>query len=346
MMNLYELMDLKIDYAFKQLFGSPGNSRILMAFMNAMLKRTGEQSIISITLENIEFAEEHVGDKNSRLDLFATTNENVKINIEIQFTDKQDMVNRSLYYWSRIYKDQMRKGDSYRQLHPTIVINILNFNLLKKETEKFHTTFHLYEDEESFLLTNTIEVHFIEMRKLLLHWKQKKLNPRDDVLARWLLLLGTVDSKNHTAYEDIFRELEEISMHDDILREAFASWEALSRNDQARAEYEARLKYVLDEAAAEREYELRLQDNELRIQDAEAKGLAIGEARGEAIGKKKEIAESIRRYLEIRFSEEKAELLCEKLTMSQDIKELEMVQRKVFAATSLDELKQLIKQEK
>lgn len=144
------------------------------------------------------------------------------------------MVNRTLYYWSRIYRDQMQSGYAYRELHQTIVINILNFNLLRKETEKFHTTFHLYEDEEKFRLTDTIEIHFIEMRKLLVQWKQGKLNPRDDLLARWLLLLGTVDSKNQTAYEDIYKALEEIAMTDDVLREAFVSWEALSRDKKAR----------------------------------------------------------------------------------------------------------------
>lgn len=274
-MDLHELMDLKIDYAFKQLFGNPKNSRILITFLNAMLERTETEPITSVSFENTELSAEHPEDKKSRLDIMATTNDQRKINIEIQFTDKHDMINRTLYYWSRIYGGQMQAGQSYKDLHQTIVINILNYNLLRKETDKFHTTFHLHEDEEQFRLTETMEVHFVEMRKLLVKWKRQQLNPHEDLLVRWLLLLGAVDSKNKTAYEDIYRELEVIAMKDEVLREAFASWETLSRDKRAREAYEVRLKEILDEAAVEREQELRLKEAR---EQGEIKGRKEGRA--------------------------------------------------------------------
>ncbi|MBM7683688.1 putative transposase/invertase (TIGR01784 family) [Pullulanibacillus pueri] len=105
------------------------------------------------------------------MDIYAITKENVHINIEIQMANKNDMKERTLYYWSRIFAGQMEKGKAYSDLTQTITINILNFRLLK-ETSMFHTSYHLYEDVESFCLTDVMEIHFIEIPKLLVQWKR------------------------------------------------------------------------------------------------------------------------------------------------------------------------------
>lgn len=107
-----------------------------------------------------------------------------------------------------------------------------------------------------FLLTDVMELHFLEMPKLLKDWKQRRLNPRDDILARWMLLLGMVDRQTKTVYEDIFLELEEIAMQDDTLRNAFQHWEAISTSREKRLAYETREKEILDALAAKREAEL------------------------------------------------------------------------------------------
>src|SRR5690625_963205 len=98
------------------------------------------------------------------------------------------MVKRSLYYWSKVYTDPLQKGMGYTELRPVIAINILNFGLFE-QTERFHTSYHLYEDEERFKLTNVLEFHFLEIGKLIKNWKENKLDPWNNALAKWLLLL-------------------------------------------------------------------------------------------------------------------------------------------------------------
>ena len=71
----------------------------------------------------------------------------------------------------------------YKELRPVIAINIMNFDLFS-QTDRFHTTYHLYEDEDKFKLTNVMEFHFIEMAKLIKDWKAEKLDPWNDLLAR------------------------------------------------------------------------------------------------------------------------------------------------------------------
>ncbi|MEK5039116.1 Rpn family recombination-promoting nuclease/putative transposase [Sporosarcina sp. FSL K6-3457] len=102
------------------------------------------------------------------------------------------MVKHSIYYWAGVYRDSLGKNMSYKELPRVIAINILNFDIVK-QAERFHTSYHLYEDFEGFKLTDVIEFHFIEMPKLIRDWQADKLDPWNDVLARWLLLLGMVD---------------------------------------------------------------------------------------------------------------------------------------------------------
>lgn len=116
-------------------------------------------------------------------------------------------------------------------------------------------------------------------------WKESRLKPRDDVMARWLLLLGMVDHRNDHIYNDIFNELEAIAMKDETLHNAFENWERLSLTQEEMLAYEARLKRVLDEEAAVREAELREQEARERalqegIEEGRKKGLELGRERG------------------------------------------------------------------
>lgn len=91
---LANLMDLKIDFAFKKMFGNEKNKDITIVFLNAILKRTGQDTIKEVTFENIEIVGEHKDDKQARLDILVTTQKSDQINVEIQFTKNLDMINQ------------------------------------------------------------------------------------------------------------------------------------------------------------------------------------------------------------------------------------------------------------
>src|SRR5699024_12516233 len=94
-----------------------------------------------------------------------------------------------------------------------------------------------FEDEEKFKLTDVMEFHFIEMPKLIKAWKDEKLDPWNDVLARWLLMLGMVDHRSDKVYKDMYRELEENAMKDETLLSALQNWQELS---QTKEDYDAK----------------------------------------------------------------------------------------------------------
>ena len=262
---LDKLMDLKVDYAFKQLFGSEKNKDITVVFLNAILQKTGRNTIKEVVFINQEVGGEYLDDKQSRLDIVVRTQANELINVEMQLSNQHDMIKRTLYYWSRLFLDQLPKGKTYRRLLPTITINICDFTLFSKSAN-YHSTYHLYEDSSLERLDaqdDVLEIHFIEMKKFIQAWHEDKVNPLDDVLVRWLLLLlGMVDARKQRVYDEIYEELEELATKDENLVEAFNEWENLSQTPETIIAYQSRLKAILDEEA--------------RLDDVHEKGIEEG----------------------------------------------------------------------
>ena len=61
------LMDLKTDYAFKQLFGQPGTT----AFLNPRFQREAAEGIFAVDLANTEIAPSRRLGPGKRLDIYA-----------------------------------------------------------------------------------------------------------------------------------------------------------------------------------------------------------------------------------------------------------------------------------
>lgn len=289
-----------IKCSFTQLFGSEQNKEITVVFLNAILQRTGRQAIREITFANQEVGGEYQGDKQSRLDILVKTQDDELINVEIQLTNQYDMVKRTLFYWSRIYNLQLEKGIGYNKLLPTITINICNFDLFN-QTDAFHNIFHLYEQEEKFRMDDVLEIHFIEMNKFIKQWYEKKLDPWNDILARWLLLLGMVDVRKKRVYNEIYQELEELAMKDEKLQDAFTVWQELSRSPEEAFAYESRLKYILDEEAklGDARYLAEKEGRQKGLREGREEGLEQGREQGREQGKQLEKEETVKRLFKL-----------------------------------------------
>ncbi|MFB7156002.1 Rpn family recombination-promoting nuclease/putative transposase [Lysinibacillus sp. NPDC056232] len=248
---LDKFFDLKVDFAFKQLFGNEKNKKITIVFLNAVLKLTGRDTIKEVTFIQHELGGEYQDDKQSRLDILVKTQKGDFINVEIQLSNQHDMTKRTLYYWAKMYESQLVRGMGYSELRPTITINICNFTMFKNN-KNYHSTYHLYEDRTLSRLMpeeDVLEIHFIEMNKFITLWHEEKLDALENILIRWLLLLGMVDGRKKKVYADIYRELEELAMKDENLRAAFDTWEEISQSPETILAYQSRLKYILDEEA-------------------------------------------------------------------------------------------------
>jgi predicted transposase/invertase (TIGR01784 family) len=171
------------DYLFLKVMGEKGDEAQLLGFLNAVLRRTGKNKIVSIEiLEHKTFSAEVIGDKTSILDIRAVLADGTKVNIEVQLRNLGNMDKRSLFYWSREYTRGIEAGQDYVELPNVVSINIVNFEFLL--AGGFHTIFHLWEDhDKAILLTDALEIHFIDMVKF------RMLRDKDianDPLHRWL----------------------------------------------------------------------------------------------------------------------------------------------------------------
>ena len=240
------LLDPKVDFVFKNIFGSPKHPRILISFLNAILKPVNK--ITSVEIKATDLEKQFIDDKYSRLDIKAETSNNEIINIEIQLKNEYNMIKRSLYYLSKMYEEQLKEGQDYSSLNRTVCINILNFKYLK--TNKFHTGYRLKEIESNEELTDVIEMHFIEIPKLPEECDEK------DMLMVWTEFLRDPESEKVRSLEMSIEEIREAK--DELVR--------LSNDDKQRELYEMRSKILKDKVSA--------------LNEAERKGIEKGIERG------------------------------------------------------------------
>ncbi|KAA6340352.1 hypothetical protein EZS27_011779 [termite gut metagenome] len=171
------------DYLFLKYMGEKGDEEQLLAFLNAVLERTGKGEFASVEIiENKSFLAEIIGDKSSILDVRAVMDDATKANVEVQLRNFRNMDKRILFYWCLEYAKGIKEGQNYRALPNVIAINIIDFEYI--QAVDFHTSFHLWEDfQRDCLLTDVLEIHFIDMVKF------RRLKEKDIVnnpLHRWL----------------------------------------------------------------------------------------------------------------------------------------------------------------
>lgn len=252
-----EKMSNHLDLVVKRIFGNENNPRILISFLNAVIKP--KDLIQSVQIMNNDIDKESIEDKFSRLDIKAKTNKNELINIEIQIKDEHNMIKRSLYYWSKMFEGQLTEGQKYDTLAKTICINILNFKCLK--TKEAHSIYRLKEINTNEELTDLQEIHFIELPKL------PKNEEIKDVFDAWMEFIENPISNKLQKAEMTIQEIKEAK--NELLR--------LSANDKERMKYEDRRAALLDKVSA--------------LENAEEKGIEIGKEIGKKEGEKNKAIE-------------------------------------------------------
>ncbi len=155
------LMKPKIDFAFKEIM-MDGKARI--GFLAAVLHLDPE-NIKETRILNPYLRKVHEDDKLGILDVRILMNNDAVIDVEIQLSELLVWPDRSLFYASKMYTDQIEQGQKYDVLKKCVSISILDFTLFKKEAG-FYSCFHIREDTRGFLYTDKMEFHVIELPKL------------------------------------------------------------------------------------------------------------------------------------------------------------------------------------
>ena len=193
-----EKLKLTNDFIFKKVFGKKGNESILKDLLEAILKI----KIKKIELQaEVELERELIDDKTGVLDIEATIDDNTIIDVEMQMRNQYNMKERSLFYWAGLYYTGLKKKEEYKENKRVITINIVNFDMFKEGP--YHEKIELRREYKNILLTNKLEIHFIQLSKFLKEGQEEK----DKKMWQWLTFIC---DKNRKEVERVMKENKEI----------------------------------------------------------------------------------------------------------------------------------------
>ena len=259
----------KLDVVFQALFGEVGNESITKGFLETILERKIDSIDLSRNpILRREFKDEKLG----VLDIIAKLDENEICNIELQIVDKKNIIERILYYWSRLYSRQIKSGEDYKILQKAIVILITDFKIENLEELDYHSRWKIMEDKQGkkIILTQKLEIDIIELPKII--GKEKE----QDNLLDWLYFLENPKSERVT----------EKMKENENLKEAVKKLDNLSEDEKMQRIADLRQKAIMDEKAI---YE---------------KGLEVGIEKGIMEGSQKEKIEIAKKMLELKIDKE------------------------------------------
>ena len=223
-----DLLNPKIDYVFKRIFGRQGNESITKSFISAVLN----QNITDVVLESdATLPQDILDDKVGILDVKVKIENHTNCDIEMQIVDKKNIEKRILFYCSKMYVQSIKSGTDYIDLEKSIAILISNYELESlKEIEKYVSKWNLREEDYgNLILTDAIEIYIIELPKF-----KKYMN--NSALADWVKFIINPKVSD---------------MSNEEVKKAKKVLDELSQDEHERRLAELREKYIMDQKAVE-----------------------------------------------------------------------------------------------
>lgn len=217
------------DYIFGRIFGQKKNSELLKDLLEAILP---DIKIKKLEVnKQVPLERQLIKDKLGVLDIVATLNDDIKVNIEMQIKDYKNTIDRSLFYETGFHHESLKKKEDYSQIPKTIGIWILNYDIFHEGP--FHEIARFKRDYQNIVLTDKLELHYIQLPKF-----KEKCKRVSNKLEQWLTFI-------------INENLEEIRMSDnEFVKKAEKELEYLNGDEEERRLAELREKAIRDEAAA------------------------------------------------------------------------------------------------
>ena len=262
----------RVDIAFKKIFGVEENKDLLISLVNAVVSE--EDQVLDLTLLNPYNPKNFRKDKLSILDIKAVGHNNRRFNIEIQLSDEGDYDKRALYYWGKLYTEQLKEKDDYNKLSKAIGIHILNFDNVMF-SKKYHNVFHITEQESGIRYFTDLELHTIELKKFA--------SNDDDIndlvskiqtsLDMWSAFLLRNDLMNKEDLPD--------KLNNPTLKKALDVLDVMNFNEEERDSYEGQLKWMRMENSVLNKF--GNEKEEIGFSKGKIEGIVEGELKGKTV---------------------------------------------------------------
>ena len=255
---------LKSDIIFKNLFSAKRNRELLIDLL---------ESILEVKINTIEVQKEvetdisNINEKLGRMDIVATINGKLIVDLEMQNTNYEDTEKRAVFYAGNLIKNSIKPKEKYDTIKDIAVIWILDYELENGNEEYFTETMTVDKKYYKYEIIKGVKYYFIELPK----FRKMVTNKLETKLEEWLAL---IDYKKKGMIEMAINQNEKV-------KKAKEECEYLQGDEAAQRLEELRNRAIRDEKAA---FSCGMRQGEER---GEARGITIGEARGEARGEKR-----------------------------------------------------------
>ena len=168
------------DYVFKRIFGHKGNEKIAKDLIEAIV---GEK-FSNIKIENPILQSDDITGKTGILDVRLKADDS-NVDIEMQVVRTENIQDRALWYWSKMFQESIIRGEDYSKTNRTICIIITDFNIESLlDNKDYHNKYMALNcRDKNNLLTNKMEIHIIELTKM------DSTNMLEDNLKEWCTFL-------------------------------------------------------------------------------------------------------------------------------------------------------------
>jgi predicted transposase/invertase (TIGR01784 family) len=182
-----EFADVKNDIAFRKIFGNDNRKETLISFLNAVLAFKGKQKIVEVKIMNPYQLPKLRGGKVSIIDVKATDQAGRHYIVEMQVGELDGFAKRVLFYFSKSYSEQIKRGDFYRQLKPVIFIGILDYAF--SNNPKYISRHRILDVETHEHLLQDVEFNFVELPKF-----NKELNELETLTEKWIYFIKNAEN--------------------------------------------------------------------------------------------------------------------------------------------------------
>ena len=227
---------LRNDYAFKRVFGVEENKDVLQDLLECILDIPPE-NIAGLELLDKEFHKDSISDKTGVLDVKLRLKNNIIIDIEIQNRWNSEFVQRTIFYWAKMYTENLKTSDVYTKLPKCITINIVGegFDL----NNLLHSEYNVVEKHINERLSDELEIHFLNLAKVKEQQESFEQDEKKKKLYNWLKFIKTDNP-------EVRKMLAESS---EMMAKANETIEVMEMSPKEKWLYENRMKYEHDKAS-------------------------------------------------------------------------------------------------
>lgn len=211
------------DFVFKKIFGETKNKALLKDLLEAILT---DIQIYDVEInKDVSLERKIITEKLGILDVVATLDDGTKVNVEMQVKNYYNTIERSLYYATGVYHENLQSGEDYIDIPRSISIWITDYNVF--ENGPFHERARLKRDYENIILTDKFQFHYIQLPKF-----KEKCKRISSKLDEWLTFIKNenleairmIDNKHVKKAEE---ELEYLTGDEETKRLAFLREKAI-----------------------------------------------------------------------------------------------------------------------